>query len=179
MPELTYLRISLDTLGSLLLRLTSACTVLRLQGLLLLLFNLAGVLSFRVVLPGLLEDVQDPIVLLHGLQSLGLADIGADELGITLEGIITVLHSLRESHELNKSSSTVGETTGVVRSALCHFCEGINCTRPVSFLELLLAQFAGLLSLGRVNVCITLGLDLGLLGIAELRKDIRCAVLGE
>jgi hypothetical protein len=33
-----------------------------------------------------------------------------------------------------------------------HFSEGVNGTGPVAFLELLLAELAGLLSLGRVNV---------------------------
>lgn len=175
---MTYLGVVLDSLHGLLLSLAGTGTELSLQALLLLLVDLASVGAI-IVLGSFRAGIQSLVVLLHGDQGLGLAHVGADELGVTLGGLVAVLNGLREGHQLDEGGSTVGVTAGVLGRPLDHLGESLDGTRPVSLLELLLSQFTGLLGLGGVNVGLLLGLGLGLLGVAQLSQDIGCAVLSE
>lgn len=175
---MTYLRVVLDSLHSLLLRLAGTSAELSLQTLLLLLINLTGVGSV-VLLCGFRAGIQGLAVFLHGNQSLRLADIGADELGVTADSLVAILNSLRESHKLDEGSGTVRESPGVVRSTLGHLGKGINGTRPVRLLELLLAELASLFCLGGVDVRFFLGLVLGLFCVTELGEGVGSAVFGE
>lgn len=175
---MTYLGVVLDSLHGLLLGLAGTGAELSLQALLLLLVNLTSVGTI-VVLGRFRAGVKSLVVLLHGDQGLGLAHVGADELGVALGGLVAVLNSLREGHQLDEGGSPVGEAAGVLGRPLDHLSEGLDGTRPVRLLELLLTQFTGLLGLGGVNVGLLLGLVLGLLGVAQLSQDVGCAVLSE
>ena len=110
---------------------------------------------------------------------MGLAHVCADELDVASDCVVAVLHGLWERHELDQSGSPVGKPASVIWCTLHHLGEGVHRGRPVTILELLLTQFAGLLSLRGVNVGLFLGLDLGLFCVAELRQGVRSAMLSE
>lgn len=132
-----------------------------------------------VVLSGLGEGIQSTVELLHGDKSLTLAHVGTDELGVTADSLVAVLDGLGESHQLDQSRSTVGVTTGVLRSTLGHLGESINSGGPVTLLELLLTELTGLLGLGGIHVGVLLGGGLELLSVAQLGQGLGGTELGE
>ena len=174
----TYLGVVLDSFHGLLLRLAGASAELSLQALLRLLFNLPSKRAI-VVLLCLSAHIQCPIVLLHRHQSLRLAHVRTDELGVPADSLVAILHRLRECHELDERCSSVGVATSILGSPLRHLREGIDRCGPVCLLEFLLSQFAGLFGLGWVDVGFLFSSDLGLFGIPELGQSIGGAVLSE
>ena len=177
--DLTYLRVLLDPLHSLLLRLALARAVHLLQRLLLLLLDLARVGAALVLLQRLRADVETLAVLAHAKVGLRLSQIGADELRITLDGLVAVLHGAGEGQQLDEGGGSVAVSAGVVGRALDHLAVGFHSAGPVGFLELLVALFAGFLGLGGVDVGLLLVVDLRLFGGAELGEEFGRAVLGE
>ncbi|RAH77680.1 hypothetical protein BO86DRAFT_206239 [Aspergillus japonicus CBS 114.51] len=176
--QTTHLRVVLDSLHRLLLGLAGTGAELSIQALLLLLLDLPGV-GAVVVLRSFRADIQSLVVLLHGNQSLRLAHVRPNELGIPLGSFVTVLHRLGESHQLDESRSAVGEPAGVLGGALGHLGEGVHGSRPVTLLELGLAELAGLLGFSRVDVGLLFSFGLGLLGVAQLRENIGSTVLSQ
>ena len=132
-----------------------------------------------VVLSSLGEGIQSTVELLHSDESLTLAHVGTDELGVPADSLVTVLDGLGESHQLDQSGSTVGVTTGVLGSTLGHLSEGVDGSGPVTLLELLLAELTSLLGLGGVHVGVLLGGGLELLGVAQLGQGLGGTELGE
>jgi hypothetical protein len=174
----TYLRVILNALHRLLLSLTSTSTELRLQTLLLLLFDLTSVSSV-ILLSSLGKGINSTVILLHSNESLTLAHVRTDELGVAGNSLVAVLHGLRERHQLDQSGGTVRVAAGILGRALGHLGKGVDGTGPVGFLEFLLAELAGLFSKGGIDVGVLLGSDLGLLGGAELGQGLGGAVLHE
>jgi hypothetical protein len=174
----TYLRIALDALHGLGLGLALARRVLRLQRLALLLLDLAGVLATLVVLHGLRAHVDALAVLLHDEVGLGLAQVGADELGVELERLVAVVDGRGERQQLDVAGGAVRVAARVLGRPLDHLSVRLHRGGPVGLLELGVAQLACLLGFLWVDVGLLLLLDLGLLGCAQLGQDFGCAVLG-
>lgn len=84
-------------------------------------------------------DIQALVVLLHSEESLSLSQVGSDELGVSLDGLVTVLDCLGERHQLDQGGCAVAVAAVVIRSTLRHLGVGLNRAGPVSFLELLVA----------------------------------------
>lgn len=135
----TYLWVPLDSLSCFSLSLTRTSAELSLKRLLLLLLNLSLVGAILIVLLCFGADIQALVVLLHGKESLSLSQVGSDELGVSLDGLVTVLDCLRERHQLDQGGRAVAVAAVVIRRTLGHLRVGLDRAGPVSFLELLVA----------------------------------------
>lgn len=125
------LGIVLNTSHGLLLGLTGASTELRIQTLLMLLLDLTGVLAI-VMIGSFSESIQSTVVLLHCDEGSTLAHVRTDELGVELDGLVTILHGTGECHQLDESGGTVGVTAGVGGGALGHLGESVDGGGPVN-----------------------------------------------
>jgi hypothetical protein len=175
--ESKYLWVSLDPIHGLLFSLTIPRRELRLQGLLLLLLNLPRILTALVMLGRFSAHVETLVVLTHGKVSLSLPQVRANEAGVPLDGIVAILHSGWEAKQLDVACGSVGVAAWVLRSAFDHLGVGFYSCGPVCLLELLIAEFAGLFCLCRVNVGVSFHGDLRLLSSTELGEDIWGAML--
>ena len=118
-------------------------------------------------------------VLAHAEVGLCLADVGADEGGVDLDGLVAVVDGAGELEELDEGGGAVAVAAGVLGRALDHLAVRGDGAGEVGVLELLVALLTRLLGLGRVDVSQPGLLGLPLLSGAELVQDIGCAVLSE
>lgn len=171
------LRITLDALDGLLLRLSLPRAVHGFDGFLLLLIDFAGILPTLVVLVGGVACVEALVVLAHGKEGLRFSQICANELRVAGNCFVAVLDSAGESEELNKACGPIRISTSVLRSALDHFGVCFDGSRPISFLEFGIAQLSGLFCCFWANVSVLFGLNLCLLCRTEFGEYVRGAML--
>ncbi|KAK2025424.1 hypothetical protein LX32DRAFT_60427 [Colletotrichum zoysiae] len=139
--------------------------------------SVSALVVLLVDLGGLGAGVDGLGVLAHAVEGLGLADVGADEGRVLLDGGVAVLDGAGELEQLDEGGGAVAVAPGVVGRALDHLRVGGDGAGPVALLELLVAVLAGLLGLGGVDVGQAGLLDLVALGGAQLGVDLGGAVL--
>ena len=152
---------------------------MRLDRLLLLLLYLAHILAILIVLHGLGAHVHAFAVLTHGEVGLSLADVGADEVGVALNGLVAVLDSAGERQQLDEAGGAVRVAARVVRRALDHLAIGFHRGRPVGFFELGVAELARFFGFSRADVGLFLSGYPGLFGGTEFRKNFWGPVLSQ
>ncbi|KAF2644638.1 hypothetical protein P280DRAFT_176184 [Massarina eburnea CBS 473.64] len=176
--RMATIRVTLDTLHSLLLGLTLACRVLCLQSLLFLVADLTSVLPVDIRFHGLGAHIDTLVVLSHRKVRLCLTQVCSDKLGVALDSLVAIRNGRRERKELDEAGSTVGVATCIVGCTLDHLAVGFDSRRPICFLELRVPKRTCLLSLLWVDVCVLVCRDLGLFCRAKLGEHFRCSVLG-
>lgn len=101
------------------------------------------------------------------------------ELGVNLDGFLSVLESFGEGGQLHVGSSTVVEASGVGGIAFDALRVVLDSPSEVATLELDVALLPrGCAQLG-VDVGLAIRLSLCLLDLLELVEDIGCPVLGQ
>ena len=175
----SHLRILLNTLHGLLLRLATPARKLGLQSFRLLLLKLPGIGAVDIMLHGLGTDIAALAVLLHGKVCLRLAQVGTDELGIFLDRCVAILHGPWERHQFDERGSPVGVASRIFGGALDHLSVSFHSAGPVCVFEFLPAKLPCFLSFFGVDVTFFLGFDLRFLCRAQLVENVWSAVLGE
>ena len=174
----THIRIPLNPLHSLFLRLPLPSRKLRLQRLLTLLLNLPRILAPLIMLTRLRTNINTLIILPHRKIRLRLPQIRPYKLRIPLNRLIAVLHRTRETKQLDKARSAVGVAARVVGRPLDHFGVGFYGGGPVCGFEFRVSEFAGFFGFFGGDVGLFFGFNFGLFGGAELGEDVGGAVFG-
>jgi hypothetical protein len=175
----SYLWILLYSLHRLFLCLPFSRSILCLNRLVLLLFNLTSILTPLIVLVCLGADIQALAILTHGKIRLCFSEIRTYELWVSLDSLVAILHRGWETQQLDEAGSAVGVAAGIFWCALDHFAIRLHGTWPICFFELLVPQFTSFFCFGWVDIGVLLRADLGLFSGTEFCQYLWSAVFGE